>query len=62
MSSHWSGDPYRWETNFTFVSHSQKWQNGVIDELFLSRGVRGECFELMPPLDFKVWYGPYVIL
>ena len=62
MSSLLSGDPYRWETNFALVSHFQKLKNGGINELFLSRGVGGECFKLVPPVNSKVWHGPYFSL
>ena len=59
MSPLWTGDLCRSETNFALVSHSQKLKNSVMDGLFLSRGVGGECFKLIPPGDSKVWHGPY---
>ena len=37
---------------------SSKINNGVINQLLLSRELTGESFKLIPPLDPKIWHGP----
>ena len=48
--------------NFSLVSHSQKLKNDVVNELFVSRGLGGEFFKLIPPVDSKIWHCPYFSL
>ena len=42
--------------------NNEKVKNGAINEPFLSMGVGGECFKLIPPVDSKLLHRPYFSL